>query len=74
MATAEGFAIGGFFLIFAFIFLFSIAAMAFWIWMLVDCAQRKFKKENDKVVWILVIVLTHWIGALIYYFMVKRKK
>ena len=37
-----------------------------WIWMLIDCATKEPSTGNDKIVWILVIALTHWIGALIY--------
>ena len=52
---------------------FIIASMVFWIMMLIDAVQRKFSKENDKILWVLVIVLAGIIGALLYYFMVKRK-
>lgn len=34
--------------------------------MIVDCATNKQLSDNDRIVWILVVVLTHWIGALIY--------
>ena len=44
---------------------------AFWIWMIIDCAKRNFKKDMDKVVWILVIVFLSFLGAAIYYFAVK---
>lgn len=44
---------------------------AFWIWMVVDCAKRDFKKDIDKVVWILVIVFLNVLGAAVYYFVVK---
>ena len=44
---------------------------AFWIWMIIDCAKRNFRKEMDKVVWILVIVFLSVLGAAIYYFAVK---
>ncbi len=47
------------------------AVFAFWIWMIVDCAKRNFKKDIEKVVWILVLIFTGIIGALIYYFVVK---
>lgn len=50
-----------------------ISSMVFWIWMIVDCANRKMK-ENDKIVWILIIVLIGILGAIIYYFVIKRKK
>ena len=44
---------------------------AFWIWMIIDCAKRNFKKDIDKVVWLLVIVFLSLLGASIYYFAVK---
>lgn len=53
-------------------FLVGAATFIFWIWMLVDVIQRKFKKPNDKIVWILIIIFTHFIGAVIYYFLVKK--
>ena len=46
---------------------FAMAAAAFWIWMIVDCATNE-PASNDKIVWLLVIVLLHFIGALIYFF------
>ncbi len=52
-----------FFLVFAAI---GIGGTVLWIWMLIDCASNEPADGNDKLVWILVIVFTHWIGALIY--------
>jgi len=46
--------------------------LAFWIWMIVDVAQRHFKDESEKIVWVLVVVLANWVGALIYYIIVKN--
>jgi hypothetical protein len=51
----------------------SIWAFVFWILMIVDCTKRRFKHDADKIVWILVIIFTYIIGALIYYFVVKKK-
>lgn len=52
-----------------------LAAVAFlfvfWLWMIVDCLKRGFKRDIDKVVWILVLVFLHLLGAVIYYFVVK---
>jgi prolipoprotein diacylglyceryltransferase len=50
-----------------------VLAIIFWIYMLVDSIKRKYKDENDKIVWVLVIVLLGIIGAVIYYFAVKKK-
>jgi len=46
----------------------AVAGTAFWIWMLIDCAQNEPSAGNDKVVWLLIIIFTHFIGALIYFF------
>ena len=43
----------------------------FWILMIIDCVKRDFKGDNEKIVWVLVIVLLGFIGATIYYFAVK---
>ena len=61
-------------IIFLIIFIIGIPLFIFWILMLVNCAKRDFPTENTKVIWLLVIILTGFIGAIIYYFVVKRKK
>jgi Phospholipase_D-nuclease N-terminal len=58
----------GFCCVYAVFLVFGLAALAFWIWMLVDCATKEPSQGNDKIVWVLVISLTSWIGALIYFF------
>ncbi len=34
--------------------------------MLIDCLMKEPSEGNDKLVWALVIIFTHWLGALIY--------
>ena len=67
-----GLVFGGMFLM-LFVGVLSLLSFIFWIVMLVDSIQRKYKKSDEKIIWVLVIVLTGIIGALIYYFVVKRK-
>lgn len=53
----------------ALLFLLLVGAgFVFWVWMIVDCATNEPSEGNDKLIWILVIIFTSWIGALIYYF------
>lgn len=47
-------------------FVFGLLATALWIWMLIDCITKEPSEGNDKIVWILVIVLVGALGALIY--------
>jgi len=51
-----------------------VAAVAFWIWMIVDCATNEPSEGNDKLVWIVIIVFAQIIGALIYYFVRRPKR
>ncbi|HOK77817.1 MAG TPA: PLD nuclease N-terminal domain-containing protein [Verrucomicrobiota bacterium] len=45
----------------------TLLCMAFWIWMLVDCALNEPSEGNDKLVWIIIILFANFIGALIYF-------
>lgn len=50
-----------------------VVAVLFWLWMFVDCLQRKFKDPHDKTVWIIVLIFTLILGAVLYFFLVKIK-
>jgi hypothetical protein len=55
-------------------FALGATAAAFWIWMIIDCATREPAEGNERLIWILIIVLAHWIGALIYFFVRRPKR
>ena len=46
----------------------SVAGTVFWIWMIIDCVTKETDENNNRLIWVLIIVLTHVIGAAIYYF------
>lgn len=68
--------VGSMVIIFILLWILLIAVLiftfVFWILMLVDAAKRNFKQENDKLMWVLIIVLTGIIGSTIYYYVVKK--
>jgi hypothetical protein len=39
----------------------------FWLWTVVDCVTRESAEGNTKLGWLIVIIFTHLIGALLYY-------
>jgi hypothetical protein len=45
----------------------GLLATVFWIWMLIDCLTSSLP-TTEKLIWAIVIVFTHIVGALIYYF------
>jgi hypothetical protein len=46
---------------------------AAWIVGVVDCAYRKYPTAREKWVWIVVVVLGHWFGALVYWFVGRQR-
>jgi hypothetical protein len=57
----------GLFMLFM-IFVVGILGTIFWFWMLIDCATNEPSQGNDKLVWIVIILFTHFVGAGIYFF------
>lgn len=64
------------------IVLLVFAGLAAWMFMLIDCLQREEDdfpehKPNEKNNWLVVLLVSFacgmsWLGALIYYFKVKK--
>lgn len=51
----------------------GIAVLIFWVWALIDAIKNPRLTDNERLLWIIVIVLTNWLGAVIY-LIVGRKK
>jgi len=47
--------------------LVGVILFAFWIWMIIDCAKRKFRNSIEKIIWLLVVIFLTWLGALVYF-------
>jgi hypothetical protein len=55
---------------FAFVMVFGIIGLAVWIWALVECLQvpdDSMYKTGTKLIWVLVIVLAQFVGAIVYF-------
>jgi len=50
----------------------GVSLFVFWISMLIDAI--KHSPDKMKIVWVIVIIFTHLIGAIIYYFVEKRQR
>jgi len=64
---------GAFGVLWLLMFAFIIGCMALWIWMLVDCVRRQFPDDNTRLMWVLIVVLAGWVGAVIYYFIGRKQ-
>ena len=54
--------------------LLSVALTGFWIWMLIDCVTKEPSTGNDKLIWVLIIVLANGLGALLYFFVRRPER
>jgi hypothetical protein len=53
---------------------FTIAVFVFWIWMLVHAITNPGLRDIEKLIWVVVILFTHFIGALIYFFVGRPRR
>jgi hypothetical protein len=51
-----------------------LLGVVFWIWMLIHAVQNKGLTDNERIVWVLVIALLHFLGAVIYFFVGRPKR
>ena len=56
------------------IMLAGLLAFVFWIWMLINAIQNPGLGSTEKIVWVLVILFLHFLGALIYYFVGRSRR
>lgn len=56
--------------IFIFVGPIFLLIFAFWIWMIVDISKRPLQ---NKTKWLLIVVLLNWLGAILYFFIARRK-
>lgn len=65
--------LGAFFLIMLIMFslIIGIGGTILWIWAIINCIQNRRLSDGEKVLWVLLIIFTHLIGAIIY-FIVSR--
>ncbi len=60
---------GGFIAVFIFAAIIGLLCTIFWIWMLVHSITKPIE---NKAIWILILLVTQVLGAIVYYFAVKR--
>ena len=51
----------------------GILCTVFWIWMLVHALSNKGLRDTEKLTWVVVLIFTHFLGALICFFVGRPK-
>jgi Phospholipase_D-nuclease N-terminal len=53
--------------------LLAVASLILWIWALIDAIQNPGLSSNERLLWVLVIILTQVLGAILY-LLIGRKR
>lgn len=53
--------------------IFGIGGFILFLWALIDVIRRQFSNPNDKVLWLVLIILIGWLGPILY-LAIGRKK
>ncbi len=51
-----------------------LAAFVFWIVMLIHAITNNGLRDTEKVLWVIVILFLHFLGAVLYFFIGRPKK
>lgn len=54
--------------------LLAVVTSIFWLWMLIDSLTNASLNGTEKLVWVLVILFLHFVGALIYFLVGRGAK
>jgi hypothetical protein len=44
----------------------AFAPVIFWVWTLVDCIKNEPSTDNDKIIWVLIMIFTNFLGSFLY--------
>ena len=54
-------------------FIFGIGGFILFLWALIDVIRREFPNQNEKILWIVLIILIGWLGPILYLAMGRKK-
>ncbi|MDR3229749.1 MAG: aldo/keto reductase [Puniceicoccales bacterium] len=52
---------------------FPVACIIFWICMLVSCVSNVHPRRDDRLIWVIILVTTNILGAVLYFFLQRPK-
>jgi hypothetical protein len=61
-------------MILMFMLVIGVGGTVFWIIALVDVIKNEPEGGNERLLWILVVALAHWIGAIVYWFVRRPQR
>lgn len=56
------------------IFSIIMGCFALWVYAIIDIVKGGFKKEGDKIVWLVLVLLVPALGTVLYYLIGQKQK
>ena len=56
------------------ILLVALLLTIFWIWMIVEAITNHALDDTERLVWVLVIFFSHFVGSILYFVLVRNKR
>lgn len=53
---------------------FGLALTAVWIFALIDVVRSDFRGNNDKIIWLLLVILLPFLGTILYFVIGQSQK
>ena len=50
-----------------FFILFGFFLFAIWVWTIIDIIKSEFKDNNEKILWVVLVILLPFIGTTLYF-------
>ncbi|WP_258099685.1 PLD nuclease N-terminal domain-containing protein [Marinoscillum pacificum] len=50
-----------------FFILFGFFLFAIWVWTIIDIIKSEFKDNNEKILWVVLVILLPFIGTVLYF-------
>lgn len=51
-----------------------VLGLFFWVWMLTEAATKEAAESQDRLIWVLIVLLSSVIGAAIYFFVRRPQR
>jgi hypothetical protein len=65
---------GGSLILLLLFFILPLSYFLLWLYCLIDVIRSKFKAENMKLIWIIILVFVQLIGPILYLILRKNSK
>ena len=57
-----------------FITVFGLATIILWLIAMIDILRSEFRGQNDKLIWVLIVLFAPFIGAILYVIIGRKNK